>query len=548
MGKSTGRWIKTLLFGKKTRSQSTKGRDPSKAANDKGFDGGKGETILAVHSPVISEPISISGVISTSDKGEPSNIGSNAPVISHVSHGVMGLSTLSDANANNSIEEQAAIKAQAAFRGYLARRAFHALKGIIRLQALIRGHLVRRQAVATLHAMEGIVKLQAVARGRRVRRSINNLKVTSKFSQLKTAGPITQDDWNMEYSPNTFIAKLLASSLLAKPLQIQYDKGDPNSVFSWLGRWSSTSFWQPNSKAKKAIVPKGQTKRSNCIMDTESGKTRHGIRTSPAYNVGARQTNPSHEPEKTKRNLKKVPTSPAESVQEHPQSELERVKRNLRKITTAVKDASELPDVETQKSNLSSEKVDAGLSENLGHGSEESIEKPKKDNSPTLTLETYVETALETVIAGPVDLLLDDKSTNELQLLQQIDNVEDHVAMSGRLSLKEEQFCHENQKISKRRSSFSTKSEYAENGTSNTPVLPSYMAATESAKAKLRGQISPRFVSESVGKNGFTRRHSLPSTNGKMSSPRTKRLIQTGGKGGIGRDVNERAIQVGWRR
>ena len=72
-----------------------------------------------MHSPVISEPISISGVISTSDKGESSNIGGNAPVISHVSQGVMGLSTLSDANANNGIEEQAAIKAQAAFRGYL---------------------------------------------------------------------------------------------------------------------------------------------------------------------------------------------------------------------------------------------------------------------------------------------------------------------------------------------------------------------------------------------------------------------------------------------
>lgn len=43
-----------------------------------------------------------------------------------------------------------------------ARRAFRALKGIIRLQALIRGHLVRRQAVATLRCMQAIIKLQSV--------------------------------------------------------------------------------------------------------------------------------------------------------------------------------------------------------------------------------------------------------------------------------------------------------------------------------------------------------------------------------------------------
>lgn len=67
-----------------------------------------------------------------------------------------------------------------------ARRAFRALKGIIRLQALIRGHLVRRQAVATLCAMHAIVKLQAVVRGRIVRHSSIALEVSTMFLPQKT--------------------------------------------------------------------------------------------------------------------------------------------------------------------------------------------------------------------------------------------------------------------------------------------------------------------------------------------------------------------------
>lgn len=52
------------------------------------------------------------------------------------------------------------------------RKKLQSLQGITKLQALARGHLVRRQAVATLQSVRGIIKIQALVRGQRVRQSI----------------------------------------------------------------------------------------------------------------------------------------------------------------------------------------------------------------------------------------------------------------------------------------------------------------------------------------------------------------------------------------
>ncbi|CAI8600574.1 unnamed protein product [Vicia faba] len=65
--------------------------------------------------------------------------------------------------------KRAATRIQASFRSYLARRALHALRGLVKLQALVRGHLVRKQTTATLRGMHALMSIQVRARIKRIK-------------------------------------------------------------------------------------------------------------------------------------------------------------------------------------------------------------------------------------------------------------------------------------------------------------------------------------------------------------------------------------------
>ncbi|MED6181281.1 hypothetical protein PIB30_018016 [Stylosanthes scabra] len=72
------------------------------------------------------------------------------------------------ASINTRSKNSAATMIQAAFRSYLAKKALHALRGLVKIQALVRGHLVRKQTTATLRSMHALMAIQVRARIQRI--------------------------------------------------------------------------------------------------------------------------------------------------------------------------------------------------------------------------------------------------------------------------------------------------------------------------------------------------------------------------------------------
>ncbi|XP_009776749.1 protein IQ-DOMAIN 31-like isoform X2 [Nicotiana sylvestris] len=582
MGKSPGKWIKAVLFGKKSsKSSFTKDISGEKRFVTKAFAGD-----LAPNPPIQNVD---RGSETAVEKGTSIGITCDSAALSSVIQDIESQVTngaLSADDAELKRLEQAATKAQAAFRGYLARRAFRALKGIIRLQALVRGHLVRRQAVATLRCMRAIVSVQALARGQRARLSDPTHQVLRRYNygEHKDAKQVDLTVVSMSVRPekltaSAFVCKLLAAVPIAMPLSLQYDECEPNSVRQWLERWSLSRFWEPLPQAKKVVDTKSQKKQaSGQSVGTEVVRSKRSVRKVLSAATGDVSTVSSSDPEKPRRNIRKTTTHQIESVQDQPQNELERVKRNLIRVTAAVATPPEKSDAETDKARQipipaqAQAKTSISSASNVGEvlvvnspektsDSISEIDKlaltkaPISDSISEIDNLALTEAPMQVAGEEPTDVLHDHPTVEQQQLQEEnVGKSKNSPIVNEELNSKEDQTSKER---TRRRRSLPSKEENSENISQNTPSVPSYMESTQSAKAKLKTQGSPK-VSEDGAENVVVRRHSLPSsTNGKISSlsPRVQRPVQANGISGnknnrsmpASRDA-EKALQPGWRR
>ncbi|XP_066362115.1 protein IQ-DOMAIN 2-like isoform X1 [Miscanthus floridulus] len=180
-------------------------------------------------------------------------------------------------------EELAAVKIQTAFRGYLARRALRALRGLVRLKSLVEGNSVKRQSASTLRCMQTLSRVQSQIRSRRAKMSEENqalqrqLLLKQELENFRMGENWDDSTQSKEQIEASLIGRQEATIRRERALAYAFSHQwkstsrsvnpmfvDPNNLqwgWSWLERWMAAKPWEGRNGAdKESNIDRGSVK------------------------------------------------------------------------------------------------------------------------------------------------------------------------------------------------------------------------------------------------------------------------------------------------
>ncbi|XP_010558271.1 PREDICTED: protein IQ-DOMAIN 1-like isoform X1 [Tarenaya hassleriana] len=237
-----------------------------------------------------------------------------------------------------SIDEAATIMIQTAFRGYLARRALRALRGLVRLKSLMEEPVMKRQVANTLKCMQTLSHVQSQIQTRRIRMSEENQARQKQLLQknaIELANLRNGDDWDdslqsKEQVEANILSRYEAAMRRERALAYAYshqqtwknntgyanptlfmDPSNPTWGWSWLERWMAGRPWESPEKKNDNNDDRNSLVKSSINQNNPRVEITKSVARSKLNSSSAQPNTPSSARAPRKKNNFLAPPTPS---------------------------------------------------------------------------------------------------------------------------------------------------------------------------------------------------------------------------------------------